>query len=143
MRPPILAFDLEGTLISNAVSQIPRPGLLAFLEWSRAHSTRQVIFTTVPEELFRRIARLLVQEGTAPGWFSDIEYTSWQGPTKDLCCVCDDPDEALLIDDHRPYVHPGQERLWIEAPLFAAPYDLHDDGLTLVRQRIWGRISAP
>lgn len=27
MKPTILAMDLEGTLISNAVSQIPRPGL--------------------------------------------------------------------------------------------------------------------
>jgi hypothetical protein len=32
MRISVLALDLEGTLISNAVSQFPRPGLLAFLE---------------------------------------------------------------------------------------------------------------
>lgn len=31
MTPTILAMDLEGTLISNVVSQIPRPGLLDFL----------------------------------------------------------------------------------------------------------------
>lgn len=31
MRPTVLALDLEGTLISNAMSQIPRPGLHAFL----------------------------------------------------------------------------------------------------------------
>lgn len=28
----LLCLDLEGTLISNAVSQIPRPGLYRFLE---------------------------------------------------------------------------------------------------------------
>jgi hypothetical protein len=32
MKPTILALDLEGTLISNAISQIPRPGLHCFLE---------------------------------------------------------------------------------------------------------------
>ncbi|WP_239510823.1 hypothetical protein [Stenotrophomonas maltophilia] len=32
MKPPILAIDLEGTLISNAISQIPKPGLYRFLE---------------------------------------------------------------------------------------------------------------
>lgn len=30
-----LALDLEGTLISNAVSQISRPGLYSFLEYCR------------------------------------------------------------------------------------------------------------
>lgn len=36
VRPTILALDLEGTLISNAISQIPRPGLKTFLEDMRA-----------------------------------------------------------------------------------------------------------
>jgi hypothetical protein len=31
-RIKVLALDLEGTLISNAMSQIPRPGLYDFLE---------------------------------------------------------------------------------------------------------------
>jgi hypothetical protein len=29
----VIALDLEGTLISNAVSQFPRPGLYSFLEY--------------------------------------------------------------------------------------------------------------
>ena len=40
MRPSILALDLEGTLISNAVSQIPRPGLYNF--WSRQSRSLRV-----------------------------------------------------------------------------------------------------
>ena len=35
-RPRVLAMDLEGTLVSNAVSQLPRPGLYDFLEWAAA-----------------------------------------------------------------------------------------------------------
>lgn len=142
MHPSILALDLEGTLISNAVSQIARPGLFSFLEWCRTHSDRQVMFTTVPETVFRGIAALLVKEGEAPHWFADMEYIAWEGPTKDLRYVSGDMGAALLVDDHQPYVHPGQESLWVEAPLFAAPYAPEDNGLELVRQRLEGRISA-
>jgi len=60
MRPTILALDLEGTLISNAVSQIPRPGLYQFLEVAHELFEHLVIYTTVPEAAFRRISRLLV-----------------------------------------------------------------------------------
>jgi hypothetical protein len=59
MRPTILAMDLEGTLISNAVSQIPRPGLYQFLESAKCLFDELVIFTTVPEPKFRQIADLL------------------------------------------------------------------------------------
>lgn len=53
MRPSILALDLEGTLISNAVSQIPRPGLYEFLESAKSLFEGLVIFTTVPESTLR------------------------------------------------------------------------------------------
>lgn len=52
MRPTILALDLEGTLISNAVSQIPRPGLYSFLEHVQGQFDQLVMFTTVEEGLF-------------------------------------------------------------------------------------------
>mgnify|MGYP004712337163 CR=1 FL=1 len=55
MRPTILAMDLEGTLISNAVSQIPRPGLYQFLEAVNSKFDRLGIYTTVPEALLRSI----------------------------------------------------------------------------------------
>ena len=51
MKPTILALDLEGTLISNAVSQIPRPGLHRFLEDVRSQFEELVLFTTVPRHL--------------------------------------------------------------------------------------------
>ncbi len=129
MRPTILALDLEGTLISNAVSQIPRPGLYSFLESVNELFEFLVIYTTVPEAVFRAIAKLLADEGSAPDWFAHLPYIDWSGATKDLSNVAHAPGQALLLDDHRAYVHPGQENYWIEVALFAAPYAASDSGL--------------
>lgn len=141
MRPTILAMDLEGTLISNAVSQIPRPGLFAFLEAMRIEFSQLVLFTTVPESRVREICRLLVAEGVAPRWFGQLRYVSWYGPTKDLRFVTSHAGEALLLDDHAPYVHPGQECWWVEVPLFGSPYADDDTGLDLARLRIDERLA--
>ena len=127
MRPTILALDLEGTLISNAVSQIPRPWLYQFLEVAHELFEHLVIYTTVPEAAFRRISRLLVEEGSAPCWFAELPYTFWEGNEGPPVCVSD-PGAALLLDDHADYIHPGQERYWIEVSLFGAPYDADDAG---------------
>ena len=82
----VLALDLEGTLISNAMSQIPRPGLHAFLSRCRELFTRIVMFTTVDEASFRKIEQSLVEEGFAPDWFATLKYVQWHGETKDLRC---------------------------------------------------------
>jgi hypothetical protein len=141
MRPTILALDLEGTLISNAVSQIPRPGLASFLEQVQSRFDSMVMFTTVDESSFRSISRLLVSEGHAPGWFSSLECISWSGPTKDLTIVAPDLGRALLLDDYKGYVHPGQERWWIEAPHFCRPYPETDQGLMTAAYRIEQRLT--
>ena len=140
MRPTILALDLEGTLISNAVSQIPRPGLYTFLEQMREQFDHLVMFTTVDEGLFRRIAALLVIEGQAPAWFSELGYTTWVGATKDLTYVSPTLGKALLLDDHGAYVHAGQKPWWIEVPLFGSPYEATDAGLNIAQQRIEQRL---
>lgn len=84
MNSYVLALDLEGTLISNAMSQIPRPGLAEFLTRCAELFPRIVMFTTVKEDRFRKIARLLVDERVAPSWFAEMEYITWHGETKDL-----------------------------------------------------------
>ena len=48
--------------------------------------------------------------------------------------------EALLLDDHGPYVHDGQERLWVEIPMFGSPYSPDDDGLQNAAERLTDRI---
>lgn len=141
MRPRILALDLEGTLISNAVSQIPRPGLWDFLNYAGTSFDEVVLFTKVSRPMARRIALLLTEEGRVPGWFTEVRYVEWTGATKDLRFVSPLLGQALLLDDHRPYVHPGQLKFWIEAPLFASPYLANDRGLQLARRRIGETLS--
>lgn len=139
MKPTILALDLEGTLISNAISQIPRPGLYGFLEEVHALFDQLMMFTTVPEDRFRSIAALLAREGSVPDWFAGLPYINWSGKTKDLRFASPNLGEALLLDDHGPYVHLGQEHLWVQVPLFGSPYPLDDDGLNLVLHRLLDR----
>lgn len=141
MRPTILALDLEGTLISNAISQIPRPGLRGFLDEMRSSFDHLVLFTTVPKDRVQTITTLLAREGSVPAWFSELQYIDWSGSTKDLRHVSPVLGSALLLDDHGPYVHPGQGHLWVEIPLFGSPYPPDDDGLEVASRRIRERIS--
>lgn len=141
MKPTILALDLEGTLISNAVTQFPRPGLRTFLDECRSLFPRVVAFTTVKEPRFRAIASMLVAEGTAPAWFPSIEYVRWEGPTKDLAFVQGArPEEVLLLDDCADYVHAGQEPQWVPIDQFEAPYTPEDRGLADALQALKQRL---
>ena len=129
-KRPVVALDLEGTLISNAMSQIPRPGLFEFLTACRELFTRVVMYTTVKEPQFRDIATLLVKEGVAPRWFAEVEYVTWAGKTKDLNFVAGaDVNEIILVDDFEDYVHPGQKPQWLRIDHFAPPYAASDQGL--------------
>jgi hypothetical protein len=126
----VIALDLEGTLISNAVSQIPRPGLYKFLELCRSITNRVVIFTSVREEVFRSIAKELVKEGYAPKWFAEMEYIQWEGETKNLKFIRgSNLYNIVLIDDYSLYVEPGQEDNWIEIDQFDFPYSENDNEL--------------
>ncbi len=136
----VLALDLEGTLISNAMSQIPRPGLHAFLSRCRELFTRIVMFTTVDEASFRKIAQSLVEEGFAPDWFATLECVQWHGETKDLRFVMDaNWQEVILVDDFEKFVHPGQEAQWLQIVHFDYPYPQSDTGLmqTLITLESW------
>ena len=129
----LIALDLEGTLISNAMSQIPRPGLYSFLDECSLLAERVVMFTTVREERFRPIANLLVEEGYAPEWFRDIEYVKWEGKVKDLTFIPRAKvQQSLLVDDFHIYVAPGQENRWIEIKQFEYPYSEDDNDLSRV-----------
>ncbi|OZI46938.1 NIF family HAD-type phosphatase [Bordetella genomosp. 5] len=144
-RPNILALDLEGTLISNAASQIPRPGLNEFLIQCYEIFPRIVMYTTVSESRFRPIAELLVDEGLAPDWFAQIEYVRWKGTTKDLAWIPGSTvQQCLLVDDFEGYVHPGQHSQWVRIGCFEHPYEPADQGLARalleLRQR---RVEPP
>lgn len=131
----VIALDLEGTLISNAMSQIPRPGLFEFLQECQSICDRIVLFTTVNEVAARKIVVLLAEEGLAPAWFADIEYVKWEGETKDLGFIRGvAPEECVLVDDFHIYVHPGQEEQWIQIEQFDTPYSEEDSELSRVAQ---------
>ena len=133
----VIALDLEGTLISNAMSQIARPGLHDFLEACRALCGRVVIFTTVKEDRFYEIATTLANEGFAPNWFKEIEYVKWSGPIKNLSFIKNvDPTQAVLVDDFEGYVSIEQKAQWIGIEQFCHPYSDADDELKSVLQKL-------
>ena len=143
MKPTILALDLEGTLISNAVSQIPRPGLSAFLEQCHQLFSRIVMFTSVDEIRFRQIAKRLVEDGETPDWFAEIEYITWTGPIKDLTFVPDaTPAKIVLVDDFERYIHPEQKSQWIAIDCFQSPYLPDDTALEDCVQRLQAQVNA-
>ncbi|WP_082498258.1 NIF family HAD-type phosphatase [Pseudorhodoferax sp. Leaf267] len=127
----VIALDLEGTLISSAVSQFPRPHLFDFLTGCQDLVQRIVMFTTVSESRFRSIAELLVRERHAPTWFASVEYVAWSGPRKDLSFVpLAKIEEVLLVDDVELYVQPSQREQWVPIQGFEPP---GDDDVELVR----------
>lgn len=139
---PVLALDLEGTLISNAISQIPRPGLLRFLISCRELFPRIVMYTTVSEARFRAIARLLVSEGAAPEWFTELEVVDWAGKTKDLALISDAAlEDCLLVDDFEGYVHDGQRERWVKVVCFGHPYVTSDRELENTLHELRRRIN--
>jgi len=131
--PSVLALDLEGSLISNVVSQIPRPGLFEFLKRCNELFPRIVVYSTVPEHRFREVAMLLVAEGQAPAWFAKLECVTWTGQTKNLAFIEGaDVRDVLLVDDFMEYVHPGQEHQFVRVEHFDFPYAQSDIGLAEV-----------
>ncbi|NLF68497.1 MAG: hypothetical protein GX575_05505 [Candidatus Anammoximicrobium sp.] len=76
-RETILVLDLEGTLISNAVSQFPRSGLYAFLDFCRGCFDRIYLYTAVRQAIGEAIVRTLVAENSMPEWFLDVPFVRW------------------------------------------------------------------
>jgi hypothetical protein len=131
----VLALDLEGTLVSNAVSQIARPGLHEFLEFCRRAVPRIVLYTSVPESKVREVAASLVAEGSAPAWFENVECVHWKGSVKDLSVIQGTTVERiLLIDDYEGYVIEDQRRQWLPVESYSAPYSADDAELRRVRR---------
>ena len=142
-QPRTLALDLEGTLISNAMSCFPRPGLRSFLEQAGELFPRVVMFSAVAEPRLRAILQLLAAEGAAPPWLAACECVPWEGEVKDLRFI---PGaavaETLLVDDLEAYILPEQREQWVPIAPFASPYPDTDRELTriaaLLRTRMRG-----
>ena len=94
------------------------------------------------EDRFRQIAHMLVNEGSAPGWFAALEYIEWDGKIKDLRQIPNaDPARTVIVDDYEAYIHPRQRQLWLAIRPFHAPYPEDDRELLRIR-RILERMST-
>src|SRR5262249_29876686 len=111
----VLALDLERTLISDAMSAEPRPGLLDFLTFCNSRFERVALFTCVEESVAWEILNALSRSGHVPPEFLErLEYVEWSGEYKDLCFIPSSaPEEVLLVDDDSAWVHPAQRDRWV------------------------------
>jgi len=130
-----LALDLEHTLIGNAVSRFPRPGLRSFLDWAGARfgPDNIVIYTAVSHEIWQDVATHLVADGFAPGWFADLKHlqpekplalawgSSFDDPVKDLRRVCPDIDQVIIVDDYMEYIRHDQRHRWVRIEPWERP----------------------
>lgn len=139
--PAVVALDLEGTLISNAVSVFPRPGLAPFLEGVRRLADRVVVYTAVSPDAARRIVELLAEEGVAPRWWAEVEIVT-SGSVKDLSRIADiGAGTVLLVDDRGDVLPPAQRSHLVHVAEYAPPYG-PDDELVVVLQQIAARLGA-
>ena len=124
--PKVIALDFEGTLVSNAVSLILRPGLYEFLEFCKANYSRIVMFTVVSKKRLYYCIDLLIQNKEIPDWFSQIEYIDWAykpesnfGQFKDLRCIPDaNVEEIIIIEDMPDMIVKKQIEQYIQISSF-------------------------
>ena len=112
-----IALDLEGTLISNAMSQIPRPGLYSFIETCAKCTSNLVLYSAVNPDRCRQIMKVLAQEGDVPMWFAEIDIVIWDyrnhSAKKDLTLIQTNWTCGILVDDIEEYVAAEQLSSWI------------------------------
>lgn len=135
MTAPVLALDLEATLISNASSQIPRPGLYSFLEFCEERFERLLLFTCVEKEDAWPMLRELSREDQIPrSLLRRLEYVHWTGRYKDLNFILDcQPQQVRLVDDDEYWIKPEQLKRWIPITPWHGT-DQHDGELLRVRR---------
>lgn len=117
-----IALDLEGTLISNAMSQIPRPGLNTFIEACAEYTDKIVLYSAVSPAQCRSILQTLANENDVPAWFALIEIVIWDfknhSAKKDLTRIQADWSRGILVDDIEDYVEEKQMESWIPIKQF-------------------------
>jgi len=141
--PNVLALDLEGTLISDAISLIPRPGLYDFLCKCSELFPRIIVYTAVNQVRFREVSHFLVQNKHAPIWFKEVEYLCWRQKNKDLSLIPNiQATEAILVDDFLEVAHPDQKSQFLQIKHFEYPYLETDSELLKIAQKLEKRVSA-
>ncbi|MBI1248897.1 hypothetical protein GC197_13780 [bacterium] len=141
-RETILALDLEGTLISNAVSQFPRPGLRQFLGFCGAAFESVYLYTAVRDERCGPIIQRLVEERFAPDWLLGIPLVQWDRSLKDLGNIPGvSVNDCLIVDDNPDYILEEQRSQWIAIAKFESPYPDTDRELEQVQRLLAERLA--
>jgi hypothetical protein len=140
----LVCLDLEGTLISNAVSQIPRPHLFEFLE-ALSKITDISLFTSVSEERTIAIKTLLVDETYAPEWFKDLPSLHPKGTKKPRRLVLNREryQAVFLVDDQISVIEEGESDWHIHVKEYLPPYSRDDRELLSVLGQIQQRAQIP
>ena len=141
MKVKVLALDLERTLISDARSADPRPGLFDFLMFCHERFGRVALFTTVEEADARDVMEDLARAGHMPQeLLARLEYVAWWGESKDLGFIPDAAvGEVLLVDDDAGWVRSDQRGQWVP---IAAWDGGADSELPRVRAVLEGRLDS-
>jgi hypothetical protein len=137
-----IALDLEGTLISNAVSQFPRPGLRGFLDFCDERFDRVCIYTAVRDEVTVPIIKTMVNEENAPNWILQSELIQWDRTVKDLTNIPNSEImDCLIVDDNPDYIVDSQVSQWIQIEKYSSPYSKTDRELERVQSVIEHRLT--
>ena len=115
MPVTVVALDLERTLVDNAMSGRPRPGLLDFFRFCDERFGRVVLFTTVDETDAREVMSDLFRSGHVPlSLYTRLEYVDWSGEFKDLSFIRGvAATDVVLVDDDEGWVRPDQRDRWV------------------------------
>jgi hypothetical protein len=140
----MVCLDLEGTLISNAVSQIPRPHLSEFLH-GLSEFADIVLFTSVSEERTKAIKTLLTEEKCVPEWFKNLRSLHPKGTVKKKALVPNkqDYETLLLVDDQSTVVDAGEDDWFVQINEFLPPYSQDDRELLSTLAHIKQRSHLP
>ncbi len=121
--PPVLALDLEGTLVALSPSLTLRPGLPDFFAFAYTHFHRIAIYSLVSRPQAQGLVQVLVDQAQAPARLAqEFVYVASENQYKDLAFVPRQPGQGvLLIDDNPDNIKPGQESDVVCIPSFR-PY---------------------
>jgi hypothetical protein len=139
----VITLDLEGTLISSAVSQFPRPYVRQFLDFCLSTGKKLMWLTAVNPEKVQGIVQLLAEEGYFPEAALDIEHVEWIGRSafKDLELTGYPPEQVVAIDDWKPIYLPEHHSQVIQVECFQAPYSELDEGLLAAQRQLATRLE--
>lgn len=139
----LICLDIEGTLLSNAVSLFPRPDLYQFLlEVNKLADL--VLYTSVSAARTEKIQHLLVDEGTVPHWFAKLDALHPPYTTKPRALAASYAPGAsriFLVDDQRACVEENEGDWWVAVHEYLPPYNAEDKELLRVLRELTLRCS--